>query len=169
MRTIATLNLKPVFFFVHFRQWSLKTFFSITIIGSYTSENNFSVQWRSESTGHIYMYDINGGLPDFASDGSSLFAELMFLFGWELCNTSTYYMLTFSLSCGNYALRGEFPFLHRLLKYTFTYALFWLPRVNFSLKNLPPLLSNSLLTWRKQKTSKKWNLYIWGCQYVNED
>ena len=167
MRT--NLNLKPVFFSSIFVNEVWRPFFSITIMGSYTSENNCSVQWRSESTGHIYMYDINGGLPDLASDGSPLFAELMFLFGWELCNTSTYYMLTFSLSCGNYALRGEFPFLHRLLQYIFTYVLFWLPRVNFSLKNLPPLPSNSLLTRGKQKTSKKWNLYIWGCQYVNED
>ena len=29
------------------------------------------------------------GLPDLASDGSPLFAEPMFLFGWALCNTPT--------------------------------------------------------------------------------
>ena len=29
------------------------------------------------------------GLPHLASDGSPLFAEPMFLFGWALCNTST--------------------------------------------------------------------------------
>ena len=52
------------------------------------------------------------GLPDLASDGSPLFAEPMFLFGWTLCNTSIYCMLTFWLSCENYALRGEFPLLH---------------------------------------------------------
>ena len=45
----------PVFFFVN---WQMKTSFSITIMGSYTSENNCSCQWRRESTGH--MYDING-------------------------------------------------------------------------------------------------------------
>ena len=44
-------------------------------------------------------------------------------------------MLTFWLSCVNYALRGEFPLLHRLLQDIFTYALFWLIRVNLSLKN----------------------------------
>ena len=89
------------------------------------------------------------GLPDLASDGSPLFAEPMFLFGWALCNTSTYYMLTFSLSCVNYALRGEFPFLHRLLQYIFTFASFWLPRVNFSLKNLPPYFTISF-SWNKR-------------------
>ena len=94
------------------------------------------------------------GLPDLASDGSPLFAELMFLFGWELCNTSTYYMLTFSLSCVNYALRGEFPFLHRLLQYIFTYALFWLPRVNFFLKNLPPYFTISF-SWNKRLLEPK--------------
>ena len=78
------------------------------------------------------------GLPDLASDVSPLFAEPMFLFGWALCNTSTYCKVTFWLNCANYALRGKFPFLHRPLQYIFTYALFWLPRVNFSLKNLPP-------------------------------
>ena len=94
------------------------------------------------------------GLPDLASDGSPLFAEPMFLFGWALCNTSTYYMLTFSLSCVNYALRGEFPFLHRLLQYIFTFALFWLPRVNFSLKNLPPYFTISF-SWNKRLLEPK--------------
>ena len=55
------------------------------------------------------------GLPDLASDGSPLFAEpTVFLFGWTLCNTSTYWMLNFWLSCVNYALRGEFPLLHAI-------------------------------------------------------
>ena len=45
----------PVLFFVH---WQMKTSFSITIMGSYASENNCSGQWRRESTGH--MYGING-------------------------------------------------------------------------------------------------------------
>ena len=94
------------------------------------------------------------GLPDLASDGSPLFAEPMFLFGWALCNTSTYYMLTFSLSCVNYALLGKFPFLHRLLQYILTYALFWLPRVNFSLKNLPPYFTISL-SWNKRLLEPK--------------
>ena len=74
------------------------------------------------------------GLSDLASDGSPLFAEPMFLFGWALFNTSTYCMLIFWLSCVNYALRGEFPLLHRLLQDIFTYALFWLPKVCLCLK-----------------------------------
>ena len=61
------------------------------------------------------------GLPDLASDGSPFFLD----------NTSTYCMLTLLLSYVNYALRGEFPSLHRLLQDIFTYALFWLPRVVF--------------------------------------
>ena len=56
------------------------------------------------------------GLPDLASDVSPVFAEPMFLFGWALCNTSTYCKLTFWLNCVNYALRGEFPLLQRLLQ-----------------------------------------------------
>ena len=43
-----------------------------------------------------------------ASDGTPLLAEPMFLLGWALCNTSTYCVLTFWLSCVNYALGGEF-------------------------------------------------------------
>ena len=89
------------------------------------------------------------GLPDLASDGSPLFAEPMFLFGWALCNTSTYCMLTFWLSCVNYALGGEFPLLHRLLQDIFTYALFWLPRVNLSLKNKLPYYTISF-SWNKR-------------------
>ena len=93
-------------------------------------------------------------MPDLASDGSPLFAEPMFLFGWALRNTSTYYMLTFSLSCVNYALRGEFPLLHRLLQYIFTYALVWLPRVNFSLENLPHYFTISF-SWNKRLLEPK--------------
>ena len=94
------------------------------------------------------------GLPDLASDGSPLFAEPMFLFGWALCNTSTYCMLTFWLSCVNYALRGEFPLLHRLLQDIFTYALFWLPRVNLSLKNQLPYYTYSF-SWNKRLLEPK--------------
>ena len=43
---------------VFFRQLANEDSFCITIMGSYTSENNCSYQWRRESTGH--MYDING-------------------------------------------------------------------------------------------------------------
>ena len=39
-----------------FVNWQTKTSFSIMIMGSYTSENNCSVQWRSESTGHISVW-----------------------------------------------------------------------------------------------------------------
>ena len=59
----------------------MQTSVSITIMGSYTSENNCSGQWRHESTSHLY--DING-LPDLASDGLPLFEEPMFLFEWAL-------------------------------------------------------------------------------------
>ena len=89
------------------------------------------------------------GLPDLASDGSPLFAEPMFLFGWALCNTSTYCMLTFWLSCVNYALRGEFPLLYILLQDIFTYALFLLPGVNLSLKNQLPYYIISF-SWNKR-------------------
>ena len=92
------------------------------------------------------------GLPDLASDGSPLFAEPMFLFGWTLCNTSTYCMVTFWLSCLNYALRREawgisITACHRLLEDIFTYALFWLTRVCVSLKKqLPIVLFRFLIT-----------------------
>ena len=92
------------------------------------------------------------GLPDLASDGSPLFAEPMFLFGWTLCNTSTYCMVTFWLSCLNYALRGEawgisITACHRLLEDIFTNALFWLTRVCVSLKKqLPIVLFRFLIT-----------------------
>ena len=79
--------------------------FFLTIMRSYTSENNCSGQWSRKSTGH--MYNING------------LAWLSFLwFTWcALCNTSTYCMLTLWLSCVNYALGGQFLLLHRLLRY----------------------------------------------------
>ena len=37
------------------------------------------------------------------------------------------------------ALGGEFPLLDRLLQDIFTYALFWLPRVNLPLKTSFPI------------------------------
>ena len=49
----TTLNLDQFFL----AYWQIKTSFSITIMGSYTSENNCSGQWRCESTAHTY--DIN--------------------------------------------------------------------------------------------------------------
>ena len=94
------------------------------------------------------------GLPDLASDCSPLFAEPMFLFGCALCNTSTYCMLTLWLSCVNYALRGEFPLLHRLLQYIFTYALFWLPRVCLSHKKQLPYYTISF-SWNKRLLEPK--------------
>ena len=140
------------FFFSSIGKWSLKTSFSITIMGSYTSENNCSGQWRSESTGH--MYDINGlallsfwWLTSFCGAYVSLRMSVVY-------GTSTYYMLTFSLSCVNYALRGEFPFLHRLLQYIFTYALFWLPRVCLSLKKQLPYYTISF-SWNKRLLEPK--------------
>ena len=94
------------------------------------------------------------GLLDLASYGSPFFAEPMFLFGCALCNTSTYCMLTLWLSCVNYALCGEFPLLHRLLQDIFTYALFWLPRVNLSLKNKLPYYTISF-SWNKRLLEPK--------------
>ena len=149
MRT--TLNLDQ-FFFSFIGKWSLKTCFSVTVMGSCTSENNCSGQWRTESTGR--MYDINGlaWLSFWRPTSDPLFAEPMFLFGWTLCNTSTYCMVTFWLSCLNYALRGEawgisITACHRLLEDIFTYALFWLTRVCVSLKKqLPIVLFRFLIT-----------------------
>ena len=63
-------------------------------------------------------------------------------------------MLTFWLSCVNYALGGEFPLLHRLLQDIFTYALFWLPRVNLSLKN-KLLYYTILFSWYKRLVEPK--------------
>ena len=94
------------------------------------------------------------GLPDLASYGSPLFAEPLSVFGCALCNTSTYCMLTLWLSCVNYALLGEFPLLHRLLQDIFTYALFWLPRVNLSLKNQLPYYTISF-SWNKRLLEPK--------------
>ena len=90
------------FFFVN---WQMKTSFSITIMGSYTSENNFNGQWRHESTGPMICTTLMC-FPDLASDGSPLFSEPMFLLVWALCNASTYCMLTSRMSCVNYALCG---------------------------------------------------------------
>ena len=87
-------------------------FFS-TIMGSYASENNCSGQWRLESTWQ--KYNINR-LAWLSFWWLTSFAEPMCLVRWTLRNTSTYCMLTFWLSCVNYALRGEFPLLHRLLE-----------------------------------------------------
>ena len=78
----------------------------------------------------------------------------MFLFGCALYNTSTCCMLTLWLSCVNYALLGEFPLLHRLLQDIFTYALFWLPRVNLSLKNKLPYYTISF-SWNKRLLEPK--------------
>ena len=145
MRT--TLKLDQ-FFFVH---WQMKTSFSITIMGSYTSENNWVI---NEGAKVLDICTTLMGLPDLASDGSPLFAEPMFLFGCALCNTSTYCMLTLWLSCVNHALRGEFPLLHRLLQDIFTYALFWLPRVYLSLKKQLPYYTISF-SWNKRLLEPK--------------
>ena len=120
-------------------------------MGSYTSENNCSGQWRPKSTGH--MYNING-LAWLSLLWLPFFAEPMFIFGSALCNTSTYYMLILWLSCVNYALRGEFPLLRRLLQYIFTYALFWLPSVCLSLKKQIPYYTISF-SWSKRLLEPK--------------
>ena len=110
-------------------------------MGSYTSENNCNGRRRRVCAGHICT--TLTGLSDLASDGSPLFAEPTFLFGWVLCNTSASCMLTVWLSWVNYALCGEFPLLHRLLQDISTYALFWLPRVCLSLKKQLPFYTIS--------------------------
>ena len=120
-------------------------------MGSYTSENNCSGQWRRESSGH--MYNINGlvwrsfwWLTSFCGTYVSL--------RMSLCNASTYCMFTFWLSCVNYALCGAFPLLHRLLQDIFTYALFWLPRVYLSLKKQLPYYTISF-SWNKRLLEPK--------------
>ena len=117
-------------------------------------------------------------LPDLASDGSPLFAEPMFLFGWTLCNTSTYCMVTFWLSCLNYALRGEawgisITACHRLLEDIFTYALFWLTRVCVSLKKQLPYCTISF-SYNQRLLEPKFlcdecsvNLYNFFCEGNN--
>ena len=133
--------------------------------GCYTSENNCSGQWRRESTGH--MYDIMG-LPDLASDGSPLFAEPMFLFGWALCNTSLHVNLLTELRelCSA-------SLLHRPLQYIFTFALFWLPRINLSLQNQLPYYTisffwtNSLLEPRFLCDECSVNLHNFFCEGKN--
>ena len=129
MRT--TLNLDQ-FVFVH---WQMKTSFSITIMWSCTSEKN--LHWSMKARKY-FTYVRHWWACQLSSDGSRLFAEPMFLFGWALCNTSVYCILTFWLSWVNYVLRGEFPLLYILLQDIFTYALFLLPGVNLSLKNQLP-------------------------------
>ena len=94
------------------------------------------------------------GLPDLASDVSPLFAEPTFLFGWALCNTSTYCMLTLydwvawiMLCVGNfYYSRDSYKI--------FLSALFWLPRVNLSLKNHLPYYTISF-SWNKRLLEPK--------------
>ena len=165
MRT--TLNLDQFFFPVHWQMKSENLFFY--------KDHGILYVWKSlqRSMKERKYCTTLMGLPDLASDGSPLFAEPMFLFGWALCNTSTYYMLTFSLSCVNYALRGEFPFLHRLLQYIFTYALFWLPRVCLSLKKQLPYYTISF-SWNKRLLEPKFlcdecsvNLYNFFCERNN--
>ena len=139
MRT--TLNLDQFFFSFH---WQMKTSFSLTIMGSYTCENNCGSQWRRKTT----LMD----LPDLASNGSPLFANL-FLFGWALSKTSTYCMLTIWLRCENYSLRGEFPLLHRLLRDMFTYThCFGYPELILPLKTSFPITLFSFL-----ETNVCWN------------
>ena len=127
----------------------MKTSFSITIKGSYTSENTIANIIAVASEGAKVLDICTTLLPNFASDGSPLFAEPMFLFGSALCNTSTYCMLALWLSWLNYALRGEFPLLHRLLQDIFKYALFWLI---FSLKTCFPII-----LFRFLETNVSWN------------
>ena len=121
----------------------MKISFSITIIGSYTSENNC----RRESTG--LLCDINGLAWLIYLLWFTSFAEPIFPFGWVLCNTSIYCMLTFWLSCTNY---GEFPLLHIPLQDIFTYALFWYSELICPLKtSFPIILSRSI------ETNVSWN------------
>ena len=78
----TALNLdRPVFFL----NWQVKTSFSITFMGYYTSENNCTGQWRCQITGH--RYNIKGS-PDLAA-GPPGCASPVFLIGLPLCNTST--------------------------------------------------------------------------------
>ena len=125
----------------------MKASLSTTIMGCYTSENNCSGQWRRESTGH--MYDMMGK-PDLVSDGSPLFAEPMFLFGWALRNTSVHVNLLTGLRelCSA-------SLLHRPLQDIFTFALFWLSRINLSLQNLLPYYYYYFVFLKQQSTGAK--------------
>ena len=142
-------------------------------MGSYTSENTIANKIAVASEGAKVLDICTTLLPNLASDGSPLFAEPMFLFGWVLCNTSTCCMLALWLSWVNYALRGEFPLLHRLLQDIFKYALFWLPRVNIFLKNLLPYYTISF-SWTRRFLEPKFlcdecsvNLYNFFCEGNN--
>ena len=57
-------------------------------------------------------------------------------------------------SCVNCALRGEFPLLHHVLQDIFTYVLFWLIRVNLSLKSQLPYYT---INFRFLETNVCWN------------
>ena len=54
----------------------------------------------------------------------------------------------------NCTLLGEFPLLHHVLQDIFTYALFWLIRVNLSLKNQLPYYT---INFRFLETNVCWN------------
>ena len=92
------------------------------------------------------------GLPDIASDGSPLFAEPMFPFGWALCNTSTYCMLPsdwvawIMLCVGNfhYSIDSNKIFLHA---HCFGY-----PEFVFPLKSSFPII-----LFRFLETNVCWN------------
>ena len=125
----------PVFFFVH---WQMKTSFSITILGSLTSENNCS---GHEGAKVLDICTTLIGLPDLASDVSPLFAEPMFLFGWALCNTSTYYVhvnllteLRESCSAWGISITPE-----TLTRYFYTHC-FGYPELIFPLKTSFPII-----------------------------
>ena len=89
----------PIFFFVH---WQIMASFSITIMESIRLK---VIALVNEGAKVLNICTTWVGLSDLASDGSPLFAEPLFPFGWALCNTSTHCMLTFWLSCVNSALR----------------------------------------------------------------
>ena len=60
----------------------------------------------------FFLRNIRNAESSFSFTGLYFFISFFISF----CNTSTYCKLTFSLSCVNYALWGQFPFLQRLLQ-----------------------------------------------------
>ena len=92
--------------------------------------------------------------PDLASDGSPLFAEPLFRFVSALCNTSTYCMLTFCMSCVNFIMLCVRNFHYSIDSYKIflhTHC-FGNPELIFPLKTCFPIVLFSFL-----ETNVCWN------------
>ena len=123
----------------------MKISFSITIMGSYTSENNC----RREST--RLMCDINGLAWLIYLLWFTSFAEPIFPFGWVLCNTSIYCMLTFWLSCMN-SITPYTPTRYFYIPTVFIVLCFGYSELICSLKTSFPII-----LFRSIETNVSWN------------